>query len=151
MIFDKATIDLFKKIVSKDGFIDLPAQGNSMFPLIQTGDICRFVICDPWQLMKGEIVLYHSRTGRIIAHRFYEQKTMNYMRYYFLKGDTNLGFDQPINEYQIIGKLTFIQKAEKKISVANHAAALWGRLILKLPVISGMLRKYLNWKSHYQY
>ena len=35
MLFDKETIALFKKALEKDGFIHLPAEGNSMFPLIR--------------------------------------------------------------------------------------------------------------------
>jgi signal peptidase I len=151
MIFDNTTIDLFKHVVRMDGFMKLPAEGNSMFPLIRKGDICQFVTCEPTTLIKGDIVLFHSESGQLIAHRFSHTKKLKNVQRYFFKGDTNLGYDHPVTEYQIIGKLSFIQKANKQFSMENIAAELWGKLILTVPAISGMLRKYLNWKSPYQF
>lgn len=151
MLCDGAAIDLFKQVISNHGFIDLPAQGNSMFPLIQKGDICRFIPCSPIQLKKGEIVLFHSKNGQLIAHRFCNSNLIDGKDHYFLKGDTNLGFDQPILEEQTIGKLLFIQKRYTKIRMEGFPANLWTRFILYFPILSGILRKYLNWKSDLQF
>lgn len=151
MLFDQATVELFKSTIQKDGYIILPSMGNSMYPLIQQGNLCRFVSCRLGELKKGEVVLYYSKTGQIIAHRFVEMKSMNDMNYYYLKGDTNLGFDAPIKEHQIIGKLVSIQKGDRNVRSGGIALDLWGKLLIAIPALSVILRKYLNWKTHYQF
>jgi signal peptidase I len=150
MLFDQATIRFLKSAVEKDGFLELPAQGNSMFPLIQRGDVCRFIPCSPASLVKGDIVLFHMDQGQLVAHRFVETGLMDGVQQFLLKGDTNLGFDKPVNEAQLIGKLTTIQKKRHDVSADDFASIFWGKLILALPIISGILRKYLNWKNHNQ-
>ncbi|WP_338419223.1 signal peptidase I [Mesobacillus foraminis] len=125
--------------------------GNSMFPLIQQGNLCRFVSCQAVEMKKGDVVLYYSKTGQIIAHRFVEMKFMNDTSYFYLKGDTNLGFDAPIKEHQIIGKLVSIQKGDRDVHSNGLALDLWGKLVIAIPALSGILRKYLNCKTHYQF
>lgn len=147
MLCDIPTIDLFKKVIKKNGYIDLPAQGNSMFPIIQKADICRFISCSPLHFKKGDIILFHSQNGQLIAHRFCESKLIDGIEHYFFKGDSNLGFDQPIVEEQVIGKLIFIQKRHSNINMEDFRVSLWSKLILSFPSLSGLLRKYLNWKS----
>lgn len=151
MLFDQETILFLKVAIEKDGFLELPAHGNSMFPLIKRGDVCRFVPCSPGSLMKGDIILFHNDQGQLIAHRFIEVEANNDVRHYLFKGDTNLGYDQPVTADQLIGRLTFIKKKQQEISTHDATPQLWGKLLLTLPILSGALRKYLNWKSHYTY
>lgn len=151
MLFDQKTINLFKNKVKKDGFIELPADGNSMFPLIQKGDFCRFISVNLSELTKGDILLFHSKTGQLVAHRFYHKKGSGDNQLYYLKGDTNLGFDQPIPGECIIGKLLFIQKGSKIVDIKNFPFTLWSGLIVYLPALSGWLRRYLNRKDQLQF
>ena len=110
LVFDKETIKLLKITLKRDGFIQLPALGDSMFPLIRQDDLCQFAVCEPARLKKGEVVLFYSRTGQLVAHRFYHKKDIEGIPYFVFKGDTNLGFDFPIQANQIVGKLTIIDK-----------------------------------------
>lgn len=151
MLFDHETILFLKVAIEKDGFLELPAHGNSMFPLIKRGDVCRFVPCSPDSLMKQDIILFHNDQGQLIAHRFIGVEANNDVLHYLFKGDTNLGYDQPVTADQLIGKLTFIKKKQQEISTLDATPQLWGKLLLTLPFLSGALRKYLNWKSHYTY
>ncbi|MEH7441319.1 S24/S26 family peptidase [Bacillus sp. JJ1122] len=146
MLFDEATIFFLKNAVEKDGFLELPAEGNSMFPLIQRGDVCRFIPCIPDSLVKGDIVLFHTNHGQLIAHRFLRKELIDDNQHYILKGDTNLGCDVPVKEVQLIGMLSSIKKKDREFSIEDSAANLWGMFILSLPFLSWMLRKYLNWK-----
>ncbi|MFT9597382.1 S24/S26 family peptidase [Mesobacillus sp.] len=145
MLFDQETIVFFKVAIEKDGYLELPAHGNSMFPLIKRGDVCRFNPCSPGSLVKGDIILFHTDQGQLIAHRFIRKEA----HLYIFKGDTNLGYDLPARPEQIIGKLTSIKKYRFNLSVQSASVELWGKLIMTLPAMSGMLRRYLNWKSHY--
>ncbi|MBT2679808.1 S24/S26 family peptidase [Bacillus sp. ISL-35] len=145
MLFDQETILFLKVAIEKDGFLELPADGNSMFPLIQRGDVCRFNPCSPGSLVKGDIILFHTDQGQLIAHRLISKEANKYL----FKGDTNLGSDLPATPEQIIGKLTTIKKQRYDVSMQYSSVKLWGNLIMSLPFLSGILRKYLNWKSHY--
>jgi signal peptidase I len=144
MQVNKETLQLIAGVIRKNGSIDLPAQGNSMYPFIREGDICRFVPCDGSPLKKGDIVLFHALTGHLIAHRFYHLKTMNNRSHYMFKGDTNIGPDEPISQDQLIGKLTWIQRGRNILYVTDLAAMVWSKLILAFPVITLVIRMYLN-------
>ena len=146
MLIDIHTFTLLKKTINRDGWLELPASGNSMFPYIQKGNLCRFVACKPSLFKKGDVILYYSQTGQLIAHRFVRTTTEKNQSLFLLKGDTNLGFDQPIEEHWILGKLETVQKKHKKISADHLIVRNWGKLILAFPALSGILRNYLNRK-----
>lgn len=151
MLVDNQTFMLLKRTIEKDGWLELPAYGNSMYPFIQQGNLCRFEPCDPSLVKKGDVILFQSRDGRLIAHRFIRTKNIDHQPQFFLKGDTNLGFDQPIGKERILGKLVCVQKHLHKISPDAFTTKLWGKLILTFPGLSGILRKYLNRKLNLQY
>lgn len=149
MKFDANTVTLLQKAITKDGWIDLPSQGFSMFPTIQSGDICRFVPCSGSQLKKGDVILFWSESGQLIAHRFYYHTMREGKLQFFCKGDTNISFDQPIGFENIIGTLKYIQKRNRKVFPEQIQSYLWGSLIVRLPMLSGILRRYLNKRSAY--
>ncbi|MEH7304666.1 hypothetical protein [Neobacillus drentensis] len=151
MLIDIHTFTLLKKAINKDGWLELPASGNSMFPFIQQGNTCRFVPCKPSLLNKGDIILYYSQTGQLIAHRFVESKKVKDRSLFLLKGDTNLGFDQPIEEHWILGKLVSVKKKQVVITSDHVLSRFWGEFILSYPILSGILRNYLNKKLKLQY
>ncbi|MFJ7747146.1 signal peptidase I [Peribacillus sp. NPDC097295] len=147
MLFDNETVDLFKTVLKKEGSFHLPAQGSSMYPFIKSGDICHFNECKLSQLKKGDIVLFYSATKRLIAHRYYKEIQSNQQRQFLFKGDTNLGFDQPVLGDQIVGKLLYVQKRNTKIYVSSFLAKAWGELIMSFPMLSIVLRKYLDFQQ----
>jgi signal peptidase I len=147
MLLDSKTFLFLKTKVQSDGYIDLPAYGNSMFPFIRKGDLCRFTLADPSRLKKGDIVLYHTIPGQLVAHRLSNTKELDGNRLYILKGDTNLGFDQPVKEQQILGVLAFVEKGKQRIHTWSFSASFWGWLILSVPILSEWLRNYINKKQ----
>ncbi|MDQ0198765.1 S24/S26 family peptidase [Neobacillus ginsengisoli] len=143
MLIDDNTFKLLRNAIKKDGWLELPSYGNSMFPFIQQGNKCKFIPCEPSLLKKGDVILFYSQAGQLIAHRFVEIKG-NKQPLFLFKGDTNLGFDQLIGEERILGKLVSVQKQRFKITPEHLIVNLWGKLILSFPALSGILRKYLN-------
>ncbi|MEH7419049.1 signal peptidase I [Neobacillus drentensis] len=146
MLIDIHTFTLLKKTINKDGWLELPASGSSMFPYIQNGNLCRFVPCKPSLLKKGDVVLYYSQTGQLIAHRFVRTTEVKNQSLLLLKGDTNLAYDQPIEEHWVLGKLVSVQKKQVMITTDHLIVRIWGELILSFPFLSGILRSYLNRK-----
>lgn len=132
------------KVLKRYGEIELPAVGTSMFPLIKDGDFCRFVSCETKNLQKGDIALFFSTSGKLIAHRFYETKKQKDGLYFLFKGDTNIAFDNLVPNDQVIGKLTSIQKISKEITSNSMLFCFWSKVILSIPFISYLLRYYLN-------
>ncbi|MBO0962182.1 signal peptidase I [Neobacillus sp. MM2021_6] len=151
MLIDHNTFTLLKSTIKKDGWLGLPAYGNSMFPYIRQGDLCRFIPCEPLHLKKGDVILFYAQADQLIAHRFVKIKRIDDQLLFLLKGDTNLGFDQPIGKDRILGKLDSIQRQHKKVTPDHFFAFIWGKLILTFPILSGILRKYLNRKYKVQY
>jgi signal peptidase I len=151
MQVNQITVDLVRRVVNKKGLILLPAQGKSMFPYIRQGDVCHFEACDPNGFKKGDIVLFTVGTDRLVAHRFIKKMQKGNLFYFLFKGDTNLLFDEPIVEEHIIGKMTLIERKNKKINVKNMWSNLWSLLIINLPVMSKLLRKFIYRKGDFQY
>lgn len=144
MIYDRSLTDFLKSMIHKNGWLDLPAEGDSMFPLIKKEDICRFFPFDPYSLKRGDIILFWNQKGQLVAHRFYK---MDRQQFYIFKGDTNLGYDEPVQQDRILGKLDSIRKNRRTVTVKGLSAYIWGELILSFPALSGLLRTYLNWKK----
>jgi signal peptidase I len=144
MLANQEAVHLISNVMKKHKWIDLPAQGTSMFPYIQDGDVCTFVTCSPAELQRGDTALYHTVQGKLVTHRFVKQETINKYTFYMFKGDTNLGFDEPVGEQQIIGKLIYIKRRRRKISAGSVRSILWSKSILSLPYLSQWLRSYLN-------
>jgi signal peptidase len=135
---------LLKEVIRKQGWVELPAEGTSMFPLIKQGNICRFDSCEAMKLKKGEIILFHTLSGGLVAHRLLSIESINEQVTYVLKGDTNFGADEPVGQEQLIGKLASINKGKYRIKLPSLSVHVWSRLIVAFPVLTVFLRAYLN-------
>ncbi|WP_077623675.1 signal peptidase I [Sediminibacillus massiliensis] len=138
---------IIKEIIKKRGWVELPAQGTSMFPVIQEGDICRFVSCETKNLQKGDIILFQDSTGKLVTHRYVKSYEELNEQFYLFKGDTNLGLDAPIAKDKIIGKLFLIKKKKTVKKASSLSLVVWGAVIIRCPIVSGWLRSYLNKKT----
>lgn len=135
---------LLKEVIRKQGWVELPAEGTSMYPLIKQGNICRFVSCEAMKLKKGEIILFHTLSGCLVAHRLLSIESIHEQVTYVLKGDTNFGADEPVGQEQLIGKLASINKGKHRIKVPSVFVHIWSRMIVAFPILSVLLRAYLN-------
>jgi signal peptidase len=139
MKFNQDIISVLQSTIKKKGWISLPSEGNSMFPLIQQGEVCRFESFDPATSKKGDIVLFWSTDGKLVAHRVYKMGNT-----FICKGDTNLRFDEPISLERILGKLVSIKKQNHEIKLNHSMVTFWSKLILTFPFICTILRVYLT-------
>jgi signal peptidase I len=151
MQVNQVTVNLVRRVVNKKGRILLPAQGKSMYPFIRQGDICHFEACDPAGFKKGDVVLFTSGLNQLIAHRFIKEINKDNQSFYLFKGDTNLLFDEPIDQEQIIGRMTAIERKNKTVNLKNMWSNLWSLLIINLPMVSKLLRKFIARKGDFQY
>lgn len=136
-----------REVIHNNGCLELPAEGTSMYPIIQNGDICRFIRCDISQIKRGDIVLFQNDANHLLCHRFIKSQIQNNQVEYVFKGDTNYGQDEPIHEKRIIGKLVYIKKGKVNISATNIFLLLFGKIVLHVPLITIILRMYVNKKG----
>lgn len=146
MLASDETLQLIKDVLARKGYIDIPAYGFSMFPYIQKGDLCRFVAIESTNLLKGDVVLYITETGQLIGHRFYDMEHTKEGQIFYLKGDSNLGYDTPLSRSDLIGKLILIQRGDKIIEASDFSAKARGKLMLSFPWLSGFLHRKVNKK-----
>lgn len=150
MQFPKASLQLIAHVIKKRGWIELPAQGTSMYPFIQKGDICHFISTERVHIKKGDILLFHTPQGSLVAHRFCRYETSNQQLQFLCKGDSNLATDEAIAMDHLIGKMAWISRSGRIIHVKSLTAYVWGRAVLSFPVISRLLRLYLNRRESVQ-
>jgi signal peptidase len=135
---------LIQKTLEAGRTIDIASAGNSMFPLITEGSMCQFTQIIPYELKKGDIVLFAGEDHRLIGHRFMgRDKDRNYI----CKGDANLRADVPVTEAQLIGKLLVIRRRNYVLHTNGWVCSTWGFIIRYVPLLSRVFRKYLHLTS----
>ncbi|WP_430786393.1 signal peptidase I [Virgibacillus flavescens] len=135
------------EVIQNNGCLELPAEGTSMYPLIQKGDVCLFKHCDISCIKRGDIVLFQNFNNTLICHRFIKSQIRNNQVEYICKGDTNFGYDKPFHQDKVIGKLASIRKGKVNINATNTFLLMWGKIILFFPFVTTILRIYLNSKD----
>ncbi len=140
---DRENAQMVAHVMQVKGWIDLPARGSSMFPLIRQNDVCRFIPCQAEELKKGDIGLFHDSAAGIVAHRFYRSIPLDDKLHYLFKGDANAAFDPPIGQEQLLGKLVYIRKHKANIGMDRAVPICWGKAVVSFPVLSRALRGYL--------
>lgn len=136
-----------KQTIDTNGSIAVSAQGSSMFPLIHEGNICRFRPVEEKRFGKGDIILFRSDSGHLIAHRLLSVIRLDDECLYVCKGDTNVGYDKPIRVEQMLGILYSIRKGRKDILVSDLSVSFWTKAIVTLPLLSRGLNRYITSKK----
>lgn len=144
---DLEAIRMVKHRVDHRGYIDLPSSGQSMYPLIRQGDLCRFVRCERQELVPGDILLFRSREGRLVGHRYLYTSRQGEESWLVCKGDSNVRHDAPIPYREVIGKLLWIKSARRMTLSTHYRARLLGRAFTRFPGCSRYVALYLRWKA----
>lgn len=136
---------MIKEYIKSNGYIEIPAEGTSMYPIIKEDDVCKFeLIHDVTSVKKGDIILFETTNQKLVAHRFMKTVNQNQSLQFICKGDTNLSCDDPVTKQQIIGRLTAITRGDTVIFTNSLLFFLWMRLIVTIPILSTFLRAYHN-------
>lgn len=95
-------IDVITKVISKDRHLELESSGNSMRPLIGSGECVLIGYSKPEEVKVGDIVLTKDRGN---LHRVIEIQHNNEEIIFTTKGDYCLHIDPPIHKDLIIGRV----------------------------------------------
>jgi signal peptidase I len=139
---DGVVASLLVRRLREQGYIELESQGYSMFPFIKHGDICKFVMFDRRSLMPGDVVLYVTAHGKLVGHRLID--VTDNPPYILAKGDTNAFTDPVVPTDAVLGRLTEIRRGRRVIVTHLGIARVWTLLILKVPLMSKSVRKWLH-------
>ena len=103
-------------------------EGNSMEPLLQTGDVV--IVVKSSKIDVGDVIVYRKYDGVLIIHRVIKFINLNGRTFIVTKGDNNLFADPPISKYQVIGKVLTINDMIVKIPSIG-LISLWIKSIIK--------------------
>jgi len=103
------------------------ACGDSMLPSLRGGDT---LICEPVgqsQVRVGDIVFYLTPDKQSIFHRVIRKRRQNNNLSFQVQADNSLKPDGWINEAQILGKISSIQRGSKNLDMRGLKAKLLNR------------------------
>lgn len=92
----------------------------------------------------GDIILFRSDAGHLIAHRLLSVIQRDEECLYVCKGDSNAGYDEPIRIEQMLGVMYIIRKRGKDILMSNLTVSFWSKAIIKFPILSKGLNRYIS-------
>ena len=133
---------LLRERIKDNAIVSFEAEGESMFPLIETGSLALVRLTHTDALKTGDIIAY-KREGRLILHR-YMQKVIAKDRSYRLrtKGDNHLFFDaEAVLPEMVLGKVTSIKKWGRTIKLENGFWKINNRIILCLSYFEAVAKQ----------
>jgi len=109
-IINNATTAILSGFLKQKSF-SLQSEGNSMFPILRSGDVVEYSTCSFLTLKINDIVLIKKK-GVMIAHRV----IYKHPSYVITKGDNNLLHDGNIYPNKVIAKAVQVKRNNKKLS-----------------------------------
>jgi signal peptidase I len=119
-----SVIEIWRK---RDVTIRIPVDGNSMAPLIRSGDYVSVRTAVLHALHPGDIVAF-LQGGGLIVHRLVKKKAAGGRRWFCQKGDTLRGWGW-IEEENLFGRVDSIEKNGRRLNIADGRLYLMNRLI----------------------
>lgn len=132
-------------LLRKRGSIELPSFGMSMYPLIQEGDVSRFVTTDAAELAVGDVCLFVNAYGIMTGHRLVSIGSEDGDDVFLFRGDTSFIPDDPVPAGAILGKWTGVRSGTGWKPESGFRSRALRLLVLRIPLTRKVLRKLGNW------
>lgn len=131
----EAVSELMRAVLEKRRPFRFQAKGTSMFPFLREGDQMTVVSVGRRKIQIGDIVAFiHPESKKFTVHRAIKRKGKRLL----IKGDNNVGSDGLIPEANILGFVSKIERAGKRMTFSlgpgKRIIALWNRCQLLSPV-----------------
>ncbi len=144
MLGERHMMEAVQELIQKRGYIDIPSNGFSMYPLIPAGSLCRFEPFRMERLKVGDIVLFVAEHGVLVGHRYIGDGMMDGRIVLRCKGDSNVSEDPPVRLDQVVGIMVFIRKSGVTYRMHSRHAALWRWIALTYPSAALVIQAYLR-------
>jgi signal peptidase I len=103
-------VELMAELLERGACVRFQATGYSMYPAIKDGEIIKVESVEPFQIKKGDVVLYRMKNG-IIAHRVIQIERRNGgAPFFLLRGDTLERCDGVVEPRQVIGRVISVER-----------------------------------------
>ena len=129
------------------------ANGASMLPLIQEGDVLLVKPVAPCQIHMGDVVLFTTEEGRPLVHRVIKRQKRAQRYSFLLKADQASEQDGLIAQEGVLGRLESVERAGREISMRRLAYRMmglglaWRSRGLKFPQFGGLAKSQLSRKK----
>ncbi|HUR79204.1 MAG TPA: S24/S26 family peptidase [Thermoanaerobaculia bacterium] len=107
--------ELIVDLLSRGHAAEFQVHGDSMYPVIRENDTLH--VEPARSFSRGDVVLVLADRG-LTAHRVIARRGTTLI----LRGDNAPAADDPIEASQVLGRVTYVLRAGKKISVRSAAA-----------------------------
>ena len=137
--------DLASEVLRSFGTLRFEATGWSMLPSMWPGDTLMVHRVSPDQVHVGDVVLV-GRDGRLCAHRVVSRSEDTETLRWVTQGDAMAGPDPPVNESELLGRISYLMRAGRLIAVRAELSAV-ERLTAKIvarSVTAARALVYLN-------
>jgi signal peptidase I len=118
------------EIVRSFGVVRLRVFGTSMVPSILPGDLISIERADVLEVSYGDVVLY-SRDGRMFVHRVMAHAGSSDEPRLITRGDRLCYNDPPVSSTELLGRVTSIERGDRKIEPLDKPARP-NRVLVKL-------------------
>ena len=110
--YELEALGLLREVLEKSQQpVQVVSSGNSMSPIIRKGDILTICHCSFKDIYPGDIAVFDA--GNIAcAHRLMAKSVKKGIKLLITKSDVCSAADDPVNEFQLLGKVTAIKKKQ---------------------------------------
>ncbi|MBD2848642.1 hypothetical protein IDH44_26020 [Paenibacillus sp. IB182496] len=140
---DLAPTQLVRALLARQGHVDLPASGQSMYPYIRDGQLCRFVLLDG-PPRRGQVLLLATADGRLVGHRYWRRTQLGADVRYICRGDSNRLPDAPVAPDQVLGRLLWIRAGARLRHAQGLAPGIWALAVSELEPLRRAIRSALR-------
>jgi signal peptidase I len=106
-------LSLFQDILSSGMFLRVRVTGRSMSPFLTGGEIIMIKKTPASCLRKGDLVFFKNLDGHPVIHRIVKKQKRGDDITFQTRGDALIGFDGPVREEEILGKVCVVEKGEE--------------------------------------
>ncbi|MBI5099227.1 MAG: signal peptidase I [Nitrospirae bacterium] len=130
--------DVAESILKNKTNLKIPVIGDSMSPVLRTGDTIYVEPVKTEELSIGDILVYKTQ-GNMVAHRLVRIFRNNEKCMFMTKGDTFLSVDSPLKESDIIGRVYAVGKPGMVLNLKKGIFSIFNRLSFLLSPLSSFL------------
>ncbi len=102
---------LYQKILNSGTLLHLRADGRSMAPILNSGDMVTIRKTWPQSLRQGDLILFKTPVGQLLLHRIIYIRQLSDGIVLQTKGDAAYHRDFPISSNAVLGKVCKIEKS----------------------------------------
>lgn len=128
-------LPIIEEVINAGGEISFTPNGNSMRPMLRTGEDTITLKAVNKPLKKFDLPLYRRENGQFVLHRVIGKNKQGYI----MRGDNQLVKEYGITDDNIIGVVTAFNRGGKAHSVNDFSYKLY--ILLRCNPVTVLLRK----------